>query len=411
MANTLSERGNRRGTNEAFDGAIALEAILSVVKATQQRTGRAVQLHEPLFRGREREYVLNAIDSTFVSSVGEYVNRYERELAAACGVDHAVVTMNGTAALHVCQLLVGVVAGDEVLVPALTFVATANAVTYCGATPHFCDVSTKTLGLDPSRLDAHLHSVAELADGGCRNRITGRRIAAVMPMHTFGHPVELDELLEVCRRWGLPLVEDAAEGLGSRYKGRHVGGFGRVGALSFNGNKIVTTGGGGAVLTNDAGLARRAKHLTTTAKLPHRWAFNHDELGYNYRLPNLNAALGCAQLEQLPEFLGAKRRLALQYAQAFGSVPGARIFQDAEFAESNYWLVTMLLEDGESAKRDQFLELCHENQVLVRPVWASMHRQPAFRDCPRADLSITEDLEGRIVNLPSSVFITEDNAA
>lgn len=397
--------------NSTFDPEAAFAAIERVVGATRTHSGRPVQLHEPLFEGKERDYVIDAIDSTFVSSVGEYVNRFEREIAAICDVEHAVVTVNGTAALHMCLFLVGVKPGDEVLVPALTFIATANAVAYCGAVPHFCDVTERTLGLAPEKLEAHLDRVAERVGGECRNRLTGRRIAAVMPMHTFGHPVELDELREICDRWGLPLVEDAAEGLGSRYKGRHVGGFGRVGGLSFNGNKIVTTGGGGAILTNDPDLARRAKHLTTTAKRAHAWEFNHDELAWNYRMPNLNAALGCAQLEQLPTFLAAKRRLADAYVEAFEAVPGARVFRDQPFAESNHWLVAMLLDEPGVPVRDAFLRLGHDRGVSLRPAWAAMHRQPMYLDCPRDDLSVTEDLEARIINLPSSVFIARDHDA
>lgn len=411
MISTTSDRAVTldRLPGGGFDAEAALAAVRRAIGP--RKDAAQVQLHEPLFVGREREYVLDAIDSTFVSSVGEYVNRFERDLARICGVGHAIATANGTAALHVALLLAGVKAGDEVLIPALTFVATANAVAYCGAVPHLCDVTERTLGLDPLKLDAHLARIAERSGEGCRNRETGRRIAAVMPMHTFGHPVELDELLDVCRRWGIALVEDAAEALGSTYKGSHVGGVGRVAGLSFNGNKIVTTGGGGAILTNDPGLAKLAKHLTTTAKIPHRWAFDHDMLGYNYRLPNLNAALGCAQLEQLPDFLAAKRTLAERYIGAFRGVRGATIFQDADFARSNYWLVIMLLDEPDLEARDRFMSLCHASDVLVRPAWSCMQRQAAYLDVPRMDLGVTEALEARIVSLPSSVILGRDDAS
>jgi perosamine synthetase len=389
-----------------FEPVAALGALESVVAPWRARKpGQPVSLHEPIFEGKEREYVNDAIGSTFVSSVGEYVNRFERDLAKVCGVNHAVAAMNGTAALHICLLLCGVERDDEVLAPALTFVATANAIAYCGAIPHFCDASETTLGLDPAKLDRHLNAIAEMSGKFCRNRETGRRIRAVMPMHTFGHPVELDELSEVCGRWNLALIEDNAEGLGSLYKGKPLGSFGRVSGLSFNGNKIVTTGGGGAILTDDPVLAKKAKHLTTTAKLPHRWRFDHDELGYNYRMPNLNAALGCAQLEMLPEFLAAKRALAARYQKAFAGVPGARVFTDAPFAQSNYWLVAMILNEPDMIARDDFLSRCHDDKLLTRPIWGAMHRQGAYLNCPRMDLSMTDSLEGRIINLPSSPFI------
>ena len=302
-------------------------------------------------------------------------------------------------------------ADDEVVTPALTFIATANAISYCGAFPHFCDSDTRTLGIDPAKLDRHLTATAEIAQGACRNRLTGRRIAAIVPMHTFGHPTDMDSLAEIAARWRLVLIEDAAEAIGSRYKGRHAGHHGLVSSLSFNGNKPITTGGGGALLTSDPEIARAAKHLTTTAKTPHKWAFLHDQVGYNYRLPNINAALGCAQLEQLGGFLAAKRGLAARYATAFRDVPGASIFVDADYAESNYWLVTMLLDASNEALRDKFLEACHARGLLCRPVWKGMHRLPMYQDCPRSDLTVAEALEGRIVNLPSSAILGMDRVA
>jgi len=277
--------------------------ILEILRQVLPADRHAIALHEPSFAGNEWTYVKDCLDTGWVSSVGAYVDRLEADLSAYAGVRNAIAVVNGTAALHICLILAGVKANDEVLIPALTFVATANAVAYCGAVPHFADVEERTLGIDPTRLADYLTTTAELRSGGCYNRRTGRRIKAVVAMHTFGHPVDLDPLWRHCLRFGIELIEDAAESLGSFYKGRHTGNWGRLAAVSFNGNKIVTTGGGGAILTNDQELALQARHITTTAKIPHRWAFDHDRIGYNYRLPNINAALGCAQLEQLPGFL------------------------------------------------------------------------------------------------------------
>ncbi|MBP2668196.1 MAG: aminotransferase, syn family [Deltaproteobacteria bacterium] len=361
-----------------------------------------ISLHEPRFAGNEWAYVKGCLDSGWVSSVGAFVDRFEGDLAAYTGVKRAVAMVNGTAALHICLMLAGVEAGDEVLVPALTFIATANAVAYCGAVPHFVDSEERTLGIDPARLGGYLTEAAELRRDGSHNRATGRRIKAVVPMHTFGHPVDLDPLLDVCQRFRIELIEDAAESIGTLYKGRHTGNWGRLSALSFNGNKIITTGGGGAILTNDEDLASRARHLTTTAKIPHRWEFAHDRVGYNYRLPNINAALGCAQLEQLPGFLARKRRLAERYAAAFEGIAGLRFVSEPEFARSNYWLNTLLLDEEMATARDRLLALTNDAGIMTRPAWTLMHRLPMFSGCPRMDLSIAESLERRIINIPSS---------
>ncbi|QVL50149.1 MAG: LegC family aminotransferase [Thiocapsa sp.] len=362
-----------------------------------------VNLHEPRFAGNESRYVQDCIDSTFVSSVGRYVDRFEAELATYTGARHAVAVVNGTAALHVALLLAGVEANDEVIVPALTFVATANAVRYCGAVPHFADSNERTLGLDPDALRDWLNTIAEPAPGqGCINRLTGRRIRAIVPMHTFGHPCDLDGLLAVAREFQLTLVEDAAESLGSTYHDRHTGTLGRLGTLSFNGNKTITTGGGGAILTDDSDLARRAKHLTTTAKVPHRWAYEHDAVGFNDRMPNINAALGCAQLEQLPEFLASKRRLYERYRAVFSTLPHVRIMAEPAGCRSNYWLQTLLLDDSAADQRDAILEATNAAGFMTRPAWTLMHRLAPFLECPRAPLSVAVSLERRIINVPSS---------
>ena len=359
-------------------------------------------LHEPEFIGREWAYVKECLDTGWVSSAGLYVDRFERELSAYVGAAHAVLTSSGTSALHVCLLLAGVQQGDEVLVPTLTFVATANAVAYCGATPHFVDSETDSLGVDAHKLDRYLRDVARLVDGRCINRQTGAVVRALVVMHVFGHPADLDAIQEVAARWGLVLIEDAAESLGSYYRGRHTGNVGLVSALSFNGNKIVTTGGGGAVVTNNHLLGKRAKHLTTTARIPHRWQFLHDEVGYNYRLPNINAALGCAQLEQLPVMLDHKRQLAARYQHAFAGMDGVEFFHEPRNTVSNYWLNAIILDAAFESQHDQVLTALNEAGYVSRPVWTLMHRLPMFEQCPRMDLTVAEQIAGRLINLPSS---------
>ncbi|MFD2170094.1 LegC family aminotransferase [Tumebacillus lipolyticus] len=380
---------------------LIIEKLRSVLPADRS----FIALHEPYFQGREWDYVKECIDTGWVSSVGKYVDLFEQKLAEHTEVAHAVAVANGTAALHICLQLVGVEAGDEVLMPTLTFVATANAISYCGAIPHLVDSEERTLGLDPHKLADYLAEIAEVRADGSYNRVTGRRIKAVVPMHTFGHAVDLDPLLDLCARYRLELVEDAAESLGSFYKGKHTGGFGRISALSFNGNKVVTTGGGGAIVTNDPELAKRAKHLTTTAKVPHRWEFNHDAIGYNYRMPNLNAALGCAQLEQLDAYVEQKRALAERYREAFADLAGVQFFTEPEFSRSNYWLNAILLDEQQAHLRDSLLEATNSAGIMTRPFWTGMHKLPMFADCPRMDLSVAESLERRTINIPSSVFL------
>jgi perosamine synthetase len=380
-----------------------IDVATQTVEAIRRVVGPGpVVLHEPYFGGNEWRYVKECIDSTFVSSVGAFVGRFEAELAAFTGAGHAVAVVNGTAALHIALSLVGVRPGDEVLVQALTFVATSNAITYCGAVPHFVDSEERTLGVDPHSLREYLLTITERRNGVCYNRSTGRVMRALIPMHAFGHPVDIDGLLAVAHDFGIELVEDAAESLGSLSHGRHTGTLGRIGTLSFNGNKTITTGGGGALITNDAELARRAKHLTTTAKVPHRWEYLHDEIGYNYRLPNLNAALGCAQLEQLPTLLAAKRRLYERYAESFDRLPGMRLMGEPEGCRSNFWLQTLLLDPAVEDQRDAVLTATNDAGLMTRPVWILNHRLPAFSDAPRMPLTVAESLERRVINLPSS---------
>lgn len=359
-------------------------------------------LHEPSFAGNEWLYLKECLDSTFVSSVGKFVDRFEVELATFTGAKHAVAIVNGTAALHIALKLAGVKANDEVLIPALTFVATANAVTYCGAMPHFVDSEVRTLGVEAAKLKDYLASHTEQRAGQCVNRATGRVIRALVPMHTFGHPVDLNGLMSVAHDFNLALVEDAAESLGSYYDGQHTGTFGVMGTLSFNGNKTITTGGGGAILTNDTDLARHAKHLTTNTKLPHAWDFRHDEIGYNYRLPNLNAALGCAQLEQLPTMLAKKRELFNRYQVVFAPVAGVELVKEPEQCQSNYWLQTLLLDAKQINQRDVLLQSTNDAGIMTRPAWILMHELTPFKDCPRMDLAGAQSLSQRLINIPSS---------
>ena len=375
----------------------------SIITALRSALGGGnFALHEPHFAANEQRYVQECIASTYVSSTGAYVDRFERELAAHTGARRAVAVMNGTAALQVAMRLAGVQANDEVIVPVLTFVATANAVHYLGAIPHFADCHPSTLGLDPLALREWLLVIAEPAGDSYRNRYSGRRLRAMLPMHTFGHPCHIDELLAVAHDYRLVVVEDAAESLGSLYQGQHTGTFGLLGALSFNGNKVITTGGGGAVLTNDERLADQAKHLTTTAKLAHRWDYDHDEIGYNFRMPNLNAALGCAQLEQLAGFVASKRRLFERYRETFIDVDGVHLMEEPSGCKSNYWLQTLILDDSIAGQRDEILQATNDAGLMTRPAWRLMHQLEPYKDYPRAPVPFAESLAKRLINLPSS---------
>ena len=376
-----------------------------VIERVRQALGSSeafIPLHEPEFLGDEEKLVLDCVQSGWVSSVGKYVDSFETKIAAASGTAYGVAVVNGTAALEVALRIVGVMPGDEVLMPSLTFIATANATHHLGAIPHFVDADFRTLGLDPNALRAYLEKIAERRDGATVNGWTGRRLAAIVPMHVFGHPVDMVGIAEVAQEFEIDVVEDAAESLGSTLNGEMCGSFGRVAALSFNGNKILTTGGGGAVVTDDPDLAKRAKHLTTTAKTPHKWAFHHDEIGYNYRMPNLNAALGVAQLAQLGVRLARKRALAQRYIEAFSGAEGVKVFTERPSTQANYWLNTLVLSSDQARARDTVLEALNGAGLMARPVWEPLHSLAIYAECPRADLTVTTDLAARIVNVPSS---------
>ena len=360
-----------------------------------------VPLHVPTFAGNEKKYLQECIDTTYVSSVGKFVDRFEEEVAKYTGAAAAVVCVSGTNALHMAMMLVGVKRDDEVLTQALTFIATCNAISYIGAHPVFIDVDRDTMGLSPKAVKEWLEGNAEIRENACYNKTTGRRIKCCVPMHTFGHPVRIAELVTICRNWHIELVEDAAESLGSFYKGQHTGTFGTVGAISFNGNKTITTGGGGMLLFQDKELARYAKHLTTQAKLPHRWEFVHDHVGYNYRMPNINAALGCAQMENLESFVLNKRETAAHYADFFSGVPGINFVREPAECRSNYWLNAVILPDKEAQLR--FLEYSNAHGIMTRPVWELMNRLPMFAHCQTDSLENTNWLADRLVNIPSSV--------
>jgi perosamine synthetase len=382
---------------------IHLNDLVEFIRSTYQEPTEFIPLHDPRFIGNEKKYLNECIDSNFVSSVGEFVGRFEKICAEYTGAKYAVTTMNGTSALHIALHLAGVQRGDEVITQALTFIATANAISYTGAKPVFIDVDRETMGLSPLKLEMFLVSNARIKDDGlCYNKITGRRITACVPMHTFGHPAKLTGLQDVCDRYHIALIEDAAESVGSYYKGKHTGTFGKLGILSFNGNKVITSGGGGMILTDDEHLAKQAKHLTTQAKVPHPWEFVHDTIGYNYRLTNVNAALGCAQMESLNYLLGLKRTLAEQYKDFFRNTELA-FFTEPEDCKSNYWLNVIITRD--KAQRNEILQYTNHNGVMTRPIWELMNRLPMFSDCQADGLENSVWFADRIVNIPSSPII------
>ena len=364
-------------------------------------TNKFIPLHEPKFNGNEKRYVNDAIDSTFVSSVGAYVDRFEQLIEAISKTKKAIAVVNGTSALQVALRLTGVGLGDEVLTQALTFIATINSILYNGASPVFLDVDLDTMGLSPDSVEAFLEEFGEMREGVCYNKKTNKKIAACMPMHTFGFPVHLDEIIAICNKWNIPVVEDAAESLGSEYKGMQTGSYGKFGVFSFNGNKIVTSGGGGVIVTNDVELGIKAKHLTTTAKVPHPFEYVHDEIGYNFRMPNLNAALACAQLEQLDTFIENKRTLALEYNIFFKS-KGINFRTELPNTKANYWLMCLELENRK--ERDLFLNESNESQVMTRPIWQLIFKSSTYSTYQRDAQENAIYLEDRIVNIPSSVI-------
>lgn len=378
-----------------------LKNIVSFIQDTFKTKG-FIPLHEPRFIGNEKKYVTECIDSTYVSSVGKFVDKFEELTAEYTGAKRAIVCVNGTNALHLALLFAGVKQGDEVITQPLTFIATANAISYCNADPIFIDVDKETLGLSPQKLKEFLLENTEIKSDGCYNIKTGKKISACVPMHTFGHPVKIEEIIEICTQYKIEVVEDAAESIGSKYKGQHTGTFGKLGILSFNGNKALTTGGGGMILTNDDELGKYIKHLTTQSKVPHPWEFNHDHIGYNYRMPNINAALGCAQIEQLDFFIEKKRSLAKKY-EAFFRNSDIKFFPEPSNSFSNYWLNVVFLENR--TKRDVFLKYTNDNGVMTRPAWTLMNKLNMFKNCQKGNLENAEWLEDRIVNIPSSVIL------
>ena len=364
-----------------------------------------IPLAVPVFAGNEKKYINECIDTSFVSSVGKFVDRFEEEIARYTGAKMAVVCVNGTNALHISLILVGVKRDDEVLTQALTFIATCNAISYIGAHPVFIDVDRSTMGFSPYAMKEWLVKNAEIRKGECWNKGTGRRIKACIPMHTFGHPVRIKEIIDLCEEWHIELIEDAAESIGSKYKGKHTGTFGKVGAISFNGNKTITTGGGGMLLFQNEELGAYAKHITTQAKVPHRWEFRHDYIGYNFRMPNINAALGCAQLENIDKYIESKRKVAAEYNEFFKEIPEIEFFVDSEDTISNYWLNAVILKDKKT-KLD-FLQETNDNGVMTRPIWELMNHLPMFENCINDGLKNTIWLADRVVNIPSSVRLKD----
>ena len=379
------------------------QEFLAVLKSVLGESGSSpIALHEPNIGQRENELVSKCLASGWVSSVGEYISEFEQGLAKFTNSKHAIAVVNGTAALHLALHSVGVKPGDEVLVPTLSFVATANAVSHCGAIPHFVDSDPETLGLDPLALREHLRANASLRDGELHNTSTGRRISAVVPMHTFGHPMQIKALIDVAKEFNLVVVEDAAESIGSYVGTTHTGTFGRCSSLSFNGNKTITTGGGGAILTNDAELAQRIRHLATTAKMPHEYEYIHDAVAFNYRMPNINAALGCAQLSRLDDFLSAKRVLAKKYAEGFSSARSMQFVAEPHGTTSNYWLNTIRLNKPDLSLRDELLVAARASGYMCRPAWNLLHTLPMHESSPRAKLPVAQNLWQSLINIPSS---------
>lgn len=376
------------------------DAIINFTRTLYNEPEAFIPLHAPQFQGNEKKYLNECIDSTFVSSVGAFVDEFELKMASYTGSKYAIVCVNGTSALQMALLLAGVESEDEVITQSLTFVATCNAIAYCGAKPLFIDVDKDTLGLSPKALEDYLSKNTYFKNNECYHSVSNKRISACVPMHTFGHPCRIDEIVDICNKYNIAVVEDAAESVGSTYKGKHCGTFGKLGVQSFNGNKIITCGGGGMILTDDENIAKRAKHITTTAKIPHKWEFYHDEIGYNFRMPNINAALGLAQLEQLDNYISIKRKTAKAYLE-FCTKNNINFIEEPKDSISNYWLNAIILENKE--ERDTFLEQTNEAGVMSRPIWGLMHHLPMYNESHKGDLSNSEWLADRVVNIPSSV--------
>ena len=377
--------------------------LVKYIRKVYKEESAFLPLHEPRFNGNEKEYLIDAIDSTFVSSVGEYVNRFEKMMCEITGAKYAIATVNGTNSLHLSLLLADVKPNDEVLTQPLTFIATTNAISYANATPHFVDVDKDTMGLSPTILDSYLKEISVMKNGYCYNKISGNRIKACIPMHTFGLPLRIDEIISVCDKYNIIVVEDAAESLGSYYKNQHTGTFGKLGVFSFNGNKTITSGGGGCIITDDEQIAYQAKHLSTQAKIPHKWEYEHDNIGYNYRMPNLNAALACAQLEQLEYYIENKRELSDLYNDFLKDNDKIELVREIENSKSNYWLNAVILKNRQ--ERDKFLEFTNSKHIMTRPIWKLMNKLDMFKKCPKSDLSNAEWLEDRVVNITSSVRV------
>lgn len=382
--------------------------ILNTIKNCLPKNLEKIELHEPYFIGNEIQYVTDCIKTNWVSTRGKYVDLFEEKISEFTSVNFSIATQSGTAALHSCLEILGTETNDEILVPDITFVATVNSIAYCNAIPHFVDCCFETLGVDYLKLDGYLKKITKKSNGECYNKLTNRRIKSLLVMHTFGHPVDLDPILEICKNYKLNLVEDAAEALGTFYKNKHVGSWGRLSILSFNGNKIITTGSGGMILTNDEKLAKLAKHITTTARIAHKWQIKHDMIGYNYRMSNVNAAIGCAQMENMQDYLKRKRKLAEKYENEFKKVDGVKFFQEPSFARSNYWLNVLLLDEKNKSLKNDLLELTNNNKIATRPLWELMHKLPMYRKCPKMDLTNAININERLINIPSSVFLTDE---
>lgn len=370
-----------------------------------KKSEKFIPLHSPTFNGNEEKYLVDCVKSNFVSSVGEYVNRFERALESFTGIDNAILTVNGTSALHISLISLGVNRGDEVLLPAMTFVATANAISYIGAIPHFIDVNENTLGVDSDKLEEYLYKIVRIENDQAINVETGKIIKAIIPMHTFGHSVDMDKLHRVAKKFKLEIIEDSAESLGSKYNGKHTGKLSKLSAISFNGNKIITTGGGGAILTDSDELASKIKHFITTAKKPHKWEYEHDKVGYNYRMPAINASLGLAQLEQLAKFIKQKRELAKEYRKLFKNFEDAYIFKEPDYAKSNYWLNALILKDTNLSIRNYILKKTNLSGFMTRPVWKLISNLTIYKNSPSMNLDSSKSLENRIINIPSSPWL------